>query len=202
MNLKSVGFPKGREPEKEKEIPKVNPNDRYDLMIRKWSGNYEIPWELVKAVIYQESSFNERAESHCGAKGLMQLMNFVYEPEGIDPFNPEDNIRVGCGHLKKMWNIFGDEKGIERWRYALGSYNGGAGYIIDAQRKTKGTNAKIDKWYHLVLFLRDAKSNGKRCDYLQIAEYVDKVIMKMIDYIIIHISGGNPCSSLEDYLKL
>jgi len=177
--------------------------NKYDSIIIKWAKNYQIPWELVKADIYQESSFNPLAVSPAPAncKGLMQLSPPVYEPEGIDPFNPDDNIRVGCSYLKKMWNIFGDEKGLERWKYALASYNCGAGYVIDAQRKTKGTNAKIDKWYHLVLFLRDARVGTKRCDYLQTSEYVDKVIMKMVDYIIEHITSCSPCYGLEEYLK-
>lgn len=175
--------------------------NKYDSIIIKWANNYRILWELVKAIIYQESSFNPKAISPAKCKGLMQLSPLVYEPEGIDPFNPEDNIRVGCSYLKKMYNIFGDEKGLERWRYALASYNCGAGYVIDAQRKTKGTNAKIDKWYHLVLFLRDARVRGKKCDYLQTSEYVDKVIMKMTDYIIEHITSCSPCHSLENYIK-
>lgn len=175
--------------------------NKYDSIILKWAKNYQIPWELVKAVIFCESSFNEQAISSCGAKGLMQLMPSVYEPEGIDPLDPDSNVRVGCAYLKRMWNIFKAEEGLERWKYALGSYNMGLGYVLSSQKMAEEKGAKTDKWCHISVFLDRAKHRGGTADWKQGAEYVDKVILKMIDYVIEHITSCKPCRSLEEYLS-
>lgn len=196
-NIKdSLGFPKGR-----KATPVITLKNKYDSIIVKWANNYGIPWELVKAIIYWESSFVEDAVSRCGAKGLMQLMPSIYKPAKINPFNPKDNIRIGCKYLKRLWTIFKKEKGLERWKFALGSYNAGMYYIYASQRLTKSKGAKNYKWYHISTQLDRAKFRGKTADWKQVTEYVDRVTLKMVDYIIEHITGGNPCSSLEEYLE-
>ena len=98
---------------------------------------------LVLSLMRAESDFNPHAESDKGAVGLMQLMPSIYVPAGIDPLDPESNIRVGCAYLKRLWNVFKAEKGLERWKFALGSYNAGMMYIIDAQRLAKEAGAKV-----------------------------------------------------------
>jgi len=166
--------------------PEKSSDSQYDSLIKKYAEQYAIPRFLVKAVIWQESRFKPNAKSWCGAKGLMQLMPSVYGPADIDPYNPRNNIRVGCSHLKNMWNIFKAESGLERWKFALGSYNGGPGYVIAAQKLAKQYYAKTYKWCHIVVFLDRAKVKKKRCDWKQITEYVDLVMEKMYDYILLH----------------
>ena len=186
------------DPVKEPEpAPVGTGDDRWDLLIRKYASQYQIPWFIVKAVMWQESRFKPTAKSHCGACGLMQLMPVVYEDAGIDPFNPEDNIRVGCSHLKGMWNIFKAESGLERWKFALGSYNAGAGYIISAQALAKNKSARTDKWYHISVLLDRAEVNRRRCDWKQVTEYVDLVIGKMYEYILLHKAGKTIKEVLE-----
>ena len=120
----------------------------------------------------------------------MQLMPSVYGPATGDPFNPEDNIRIGCAHLKGMWNIFKAESGIERWKFALGSYNAGPGYIIEAQELAKQYGAKTYRWYHVSIFLDRAQVGRNKCDWKQVTEYVDLVISKMYEYILLHKAGN------------
>lgn len=167
-------------------VPVSAGDDRWDTLIRKYAGQSGVPWFIVKAVIWQESRFNPAAKSHCGAMGLMQLMPSVYKPAGIDPLNPEQNIRVGCTHLKGMWDIFKAESGLERWKFALGSYNAGPGYVIEAQELAKQYGAKTYKWYHVAIFLDRAQVGNYKCEWKQVTEYVDLVIGKMYDYILMH----------------
>ena len=51
---------------------------------------FPVPVTLVRAVIQQESGFNPKALSPCGAIGLMQVM----------PFNAE---RLGLKSEKELW---------------------------------------------------------------------------------------------------
>ncbi|MDR2657213.1 MAG: lytic transglycosylase domain-containing protein [Oscillospiraceae bacterium] len=71
---------------------------------------------LVAAVILNESSFDPKAESRLGARGLMQLMpgtaewvaGKLKEPFSLDAlYDPETNIRFGCwfmGYLTRKFD--------------------------------------------------------------------------------------------------
>jgi soluble lytic murein transglycosylase len=86
--------------------------------------------ELVAALIRQESSFNPRATSPVGARGLMQLMPSVGAAlacaQGItdwDPvllYQPDLNMQLGTVHLAGLL------KGEPRLERSLASYNAGA----------------------------------------------------------------------------
>ena len=76
---------------------------------------------LIKAVIKAESSFDHKAVSKKGAKGLMQLMpKTVNDMEVADPYNPEENIFGGAKYLSSLMERF--KNNIE---HALAAYNAG-----------------------------------------------------------------------------
>jgi len=77
---------------------------------------------LVKAIIMAESSYNPRAISKKGAKGLMQLMPGTAKALGVEnSFDPEHNINAGVRYFKQLLNQFdGDMK------LALAAYNAGS----------------------------------------------------------------------------
>jgi soluble lytic murein transglycosylase-like protein len=77
------------------------------------------PW-LVAAVVEAESRYDRRAVSRAGARGLMQLMPAVWTDGGIrDPHDPRANLQVGCTHLRRLIDRFGDLP------LALAAYNAG-----------------------------------------------------------------------------
>jgi soluble lytic murein transglycosylase-like protein len=86
------------------------------------ANRHQIDPALVKAVIMAESSYNPRAISKRGAKGLMQLMPVTAKALGVeDSFNPEHNINAGVKYLRHLMNQFdGDTK------LALAAYNAGS----------------------------------------------------------------------------
>jgi soluble lytic murein transglycosylase-like protein len=57
---------------------------------------------------------------------------------GVDPWNPEQNLRGGARYLAQMYKKYGD------WRTALMAYNAGPGNV-DAGRIPKSTIAYADK---------------------------------------------------------
>ena len=71
---------------------------------------------FVAAVILRESSYDPRATSNVGARGLMQLMPNTFEQVRSalgdsaatfdDMYNPETNIRYGCWYLGYLSRIF------------------------------------------------------------------------------------------------
>ena len=84
--------------------------------------HHEVDPALVKAIIMAESSYNPRAISKKGAKGLMQLMPLTAESFGVeDAFVPTNNIHAGVAYFRTLLNQFnGDE------RLALAAYNAGS----------------------------------------------------------------------------
>ena len=84
-----------------------------------------VPVSLALAVAHAESNFDTRAESHAGARGVMQVMPATARGEyGIDPdllWHPRVNVRLGLHFLKRL---------LYRYRgrvdLALSYYNGGS----------------------------------------------------------------------------
>jgi hypothetical protein len=95
---------------------------RFDYIIQRVANSYDVDPALVRAIIMAESSYNPRAVSKKGAKGLMQLMPKTAEYLGVeDSFNPEHNIDAGVRYFKKLLDQFnGDVK------LALAAYNAGS----------------------------------------------------------------------------
>jgi hypothetical protein len=85
------------------------------------ANRYQVDPAIVKAIIMAESSYNPKAVSKKGAKGLMQLMPKTAREMGVeDIFNPEHNINGGVRYYKKLLKKFkGDTK------LALAAYNAG-----------------------------------------------------------------------------
>ncbi len=94
-------------------------------MVKQEAVRMRVPVSLALAVAHAESGFDSAAESHKGARGVMQIMPATARLEyGLDPnllWNPRINIRVGLHFLRRL---------IDRYRgridLALSYYNGGS----------------------------------------------------------------------------
>ncbi|CUT00393.1 transglycosylase SLT domain-containing protein [Candidatus Chrysopegis kryptomonas] len=94
---------------------------KFDEIIKKASAEFNVPEELIKAVIAVESSGNVFAVSPKGAKGLMQLVDSTAEFVGVkNVWHPAENIYGGVKYLRYLLDRFnGDLK------LALAGYNAG-----------------------------------------------------------------------------
>jgi soluble lytic murein transglycosylase-like protein len=100
--------------------------NKFDEIIKKASSEFDVPEELVKAIIAVESSGNVFAISPKGAKGLMQLMDSTAQFVGIkNIWHPVENIYGGVKYLRYLLNKFnGDLK------LALAGYNAGPENVL------------------------------------------------------------------------
>jgi soluble lytic murein transglycosylase-like protein len=91
---------------------------------------FNIPAELIRAVIAVESAGDTSAISHKGAVGLMQLMPETAGQMFVeDPVDPAQNIMGGTRYLRQLANEFAGDMVL-----VLAAYNAGP----DAVRKYKG----------------------------------------------------------------
>lgn len=87
--------------------------------------NLGIPIPLALAIAHAESNFNPRAESHKGARGVMQIMPDTALGEyGIEPnllWDARINIRLGLHFFGRLLNRYQGRVDL-----ALSYYNGGS----------------------------------------------------------------------------
>ncbi len=140
---------------------------KYADEILKYSEKYDLEPGFVCAIIKTESGFDTSAQSHKGARGLMQLMpdtvDWAVENMGIENFSyaniedPDVNIDIGCWVLNFLGEQFNDNPEL-----MAAAYNAGSG--------------NVTKW------LGDTKysADGEYLDYIPYKEtenYVKKVML-------------------------
>jgi soluble lytic murein transglycosylase len=105
----------------------------FQPQIQAWALTHRLPVDVVYGMIRQESSFDLSAQSHVGARGLMQLMpatareisrrfGIPFSAAGLD--QPDLNVRLGTAYFRQMLDTFGGNLEL-----ALAGYNAGPNRI-------------------------------------------------------------------------
>ena len=114
----------------------------YENFINKLFDHFNLPPELL-AIAFVESSFNFKATSRLGAKGVWQIMPFINKKlfpqvKGIDPLRNVLLSTLGAFHLlAQNFQI------LKRWDLAITAYNSGTKHIIRAKRKFRKKNLDL-----------------------------------------------------------
>lgn len=121
---------------------------RYDEHIRAAATLYQIPEQLVRAIIKCESDYDPRAVSPAGARGLMQLMPDTAERMQVkDIDDPRENIFGGTRLLRILANQFNGDLEL-----TIAAYNAGDGAVmrfggIPPFSETRGYVVNVTKFY-------------------------------------------------------
>ena len=165
----------------------------YDHLVKKYAEKYDFDWRLIVAQMFQESTFNPKAKSWVGARGLMQVMPDTGKQIGEkNLFDPETSVRAGMKYLEWLHRKFEDKNITPEnmmW-FTLASYNAGLGHVYDAKdlAEEKGWDRKV--WFgnveNAMLLLSEKKYYSKaRYGYARGREpydYVRKIAQRYRTY--------------------
>ena len=99
------------------------PSARTSAIVKRYALRYNVPQDLLFAVIEVESSWNPRAISPKGALGLMQLMPGTARRFGaFNPFDPEQNIAAGARYIAVLMTEFAGDLRLVTAAYNAGDY--------------------------------------------------------------------------------
>lgn len=115
----------------------------YERVLVQEAERHRLDWSLVAALIRQESSYEPRATSRAGARGLMQIMPSVGRRLAMaeayhtwDPallYQPDVSLELGMTHLAGLL------RGYDHVAHALAAYNAGSSRVRRWLEKA-GTN--------------------------------------------------------------
>lgn len=109
---------------------------RYDDDIKKYSEEYHLDWQLLSALIYQESKFNSQVVGKGNTFGLMQFTPATGARYGVSAgCSAARQIRGGCRYvaaLSRKIEKLGVADSAERVPMIIAAYNAGGGHIEDA----------------------------------------------------------------------
>lgn len=104
----------------------------YQDQINEYSNKYNVDPLLTASIVKVESDFDNDAQSHQGAKGLMQLLDETakHSAEVIgEDYYPDKlndiyyNLKLGVGYYNYLYNYYNNKE------LALAAYNGGVGNV-------------------------------------------------------------------------
>ena len=124
---------------------------KYSKQMHRDSKRFSIPWQVAAAMAYQESHWDNSAESFTGVKGLMQLTEETADHLGVDDrTDPAQSIYGGIKYLRMLLDR--QPQGIpfsDRLAIALATYNVGPAHMIDAQKLAQNLGKNPYSWKDL-----------------------------------------------------
>jgi hypothetical protein len=124
-------------------------NSQVDELMAQSARRNGVDQRLLYAMMKQESSFNPRALSYKGARGLMQLMPATAARFGVtDIYDPAQNIEGGARYVRFLLDTFNGDVEL-----ALAGYNAGENAVlrygnrIPPYRETQDYVQKISAHY-------------------------------------------------------
>lgn len=155
---------------------------QYADIVQRASRKYDIPEDLIYAIIKTESSFNPYAVSWANAYGLMQVVpktagrdvfklvkNRAGEPTPEYLFNPENNIDTGTAYFYILKNRYlRDVRNPTSLEYSMiSAYNGGTGGVLntfsrDRQRAMRDLNALQPNQVYWALTKKHPNAESRR----------------------------------------
>ena len=153
----------------------------YEHTIRQVAHEYNIDWNLLAAISYQESHWDPKAKSFTGVRGMMMLTQRTARELNVkNRMDPLESLRGGARYLNKLKRRLDPSIAEpDRTYMAMAAYNIGMGHLQDARKLTaqKGDNPMVwgDLMQHLPKLQKPTYYRTLRFGYARGAEAVTYV---------------------------
>ncbi|NNM01482.1 MAG: membrane-bound lytic murein transglycosylase MltF, partial [Gammaproteobacteria bacterium] len=108
---------------------------------------YGFDWRLLAALSYQESHWDEGAQSPTGVRGLMMLTRNTARALKVDRNDPAQSIVGGAAYLERMTGKIPERIAEpDRTWMSLAAYNVGYGHLEDARVLAARAGLNPDRW--------------------------------------------------------
>lgn len=147
--------------------PPPQPDMTYETMFKAAASPYNLDWQIVAELAYQESLMNPLALGRDNDMGMMQIIpstwNAFAPQVGVtDPFDAYSNIRVGAAYLAYMRD-FAVSRGHPEMYWAVIGYNWGPDNL-DSLWANNGSWADVPttQQNYALKILQAASNNSQR----------------------------------------
>jgi hypothetical protein len=132
-------------------------------LIASTAARYGVDPALLAAQAWAESGFNPMAQSHAGAKGMMQFMDKTWAQfgQGKSVWDPAASLDAAVRYLQYIQDYLGPDLASPT-ELALASYNWGQGNVLKLIKRTGRTD-----WPYVRAFVP-----------AETRDYVDKILAK------------------------
>jgi membrane-bound lytic murein transglycosylase F len=120
--------------------------------MKKNAQKFQVDWQLLAAISYQESHWQANAKSYTGVRGLMMLTKRTARAMGVtNREDPIQSIYGGAKYFRRMLDRLPASISTEedRLNMALAAYNQGQGHLEDARVLTQRMGGDPNKWSHV-----------------------------------------------------
>lgn len=146
----------------------------YKASFKQEADKYNLDWQFLAAMGYQESYLKSDSVSPTGVRGLMMLTNSTAKAMGVTNRNdPRQSIQGGAKYLDQLLEQYGNIPYPDRAWYALTAYNMGPGAVSTIQSKIEKQGKNPEEWMNLYSYLqKNQNANGR---YKQALQYVTRI---------------------------
>ena len=139
-------------------------------LFREYGDRYDVDWLLMAAQGYQESALNQKARSHVGAIGIMQIMPATGKGLKVGDIRQlEPNIHGGAKYMRWMIDhYYADEPmtALDKALFSFASYNAGPARVARLRAGTKKRGMDPNVWFHNVEYVAAEKIGPETVTYV------------------------------------
>ena len=140
-------------------------------LFRKYGAQYHFDYLMLAAQGYQESRLDQRARSHAGAVGLMQVLPETGKAMKVgDITKPDPNVHAGVKYMRTLYDRYFDDEGMDeqnRTLLAMAAYNAGPGRVraLRAEAEKKGLDPHV--WFNNVELVAARRVGHETVSYVR-----------------------------------
>jgi membrane-bound lytic murein transglycosylase MltF len=141
------------------------------VLFQKYGTQYGFDPLMLAAQGYQESQLNQKAKSHVGAIGVMQIMPATGAELKVGDIRvTEANIHAGTKYMDQLMTRYfkdADFSPSNRALIAFASYNAGPGNISKMRKEAQKRGLDPDKWFNNVELVTAEKIGIETTTYVR-----------------------------------